>query len=615
MKQRALVLIAALCLLLVFTSCNADASSLLSASHVQTLSTTVDTTVSPVTLETIRAHSYADLTSGSPSHDAACYTAYRGFLNGVSDSEFAPHTIVTRAVAATALYRMDGKPTIQESTVFSDVSVESWYADAVSWASQTEVMNGTTEQTFSPFSSLTRSQLAVVLYRAAAHWGYPLDAAVDLSAYPDAEKVPSYAREAMAWALEHGIFRATVGSRLEPRIAVSRIQLAQALTALCALSGEDTLAAEILAALPSRDTQSAARTNHDTIQNAIDAAAKKYGAAGIQVAVIEGGEVTDTYAYGWATKNTDPMTTDHKIRIASISKVVVGLNAMLLCEDGIVNLDASIGDYWRFPVVNPTRPDLSITLRSLLTHTSSIINAGDDVSRAYSSVKSKLGSSSGFSKLTPGSIGSWSYNNYAYGVLGMTLELAANRTTDDILREKLYTAMDIDASFASGDLRQTQLLSTIYRSDGSIGRSVATQKDLHTDPTPGATGKYFAGGLTISVSDLAKLFAMLAGDGRYEGVQLISEESVALMESCDPHAVPGGSYQGLALRYWPALYGRTNVYYHTGSAYGVYNCASYDSATGDGVIVLTTGASGSKDDYGIYKICAEISDFVYRTIA
>ena len=615
MKQRALILVAALCLLFALSACSADASGRVSVSDAQLLSTTLESAVPQVTLQTIRTHTYTDLASNDPGRDAACYTAYHGILQGISETEFAPYAMVTRAVAATALYRMGGEPAAQEMASFSDVPADSWYADAVSWVSQSKVMNGTTEQTFSPFSALTRSQLAVILYRAASHWDYPLSTTGDLSAYPDGEKVPSYAREAVAWALEHGMFRATVGSRIEPNIAVSRIQFAQALTALRALSGEDALAEEILAALPARDTQSAARTNHDTIQNAIDAAAKKYGAVGVQVAVIEGGEVTDTYAYGWATKNTDPMTTNHKMRIASISKVVVGLNAMLLREDGIVDLDASIGNYWGFPVVNPARPDHTITLRSLLTHTSSIINAGDDVSRTYDSVKAKLKGSSGFSKLTPGSINSWSYNNYAYGVLGMTLELAANRTSDDILQEKLYTAMDIDASFAPGDIRQTELLTTIYRSGGSVGRSIETQKDLHIDPIPGATGKYFAGGLTISVSDLAKLFAMLADDGRYEGVQLMSEESVALMETCDPYAVPGGSYQGLSLRYWPELYGRTNVYYHTGSAYGVYNCASYDSATGDGVIVLTTGANGTKDDHGIYEVCAEISDFIYRTIA
>ena len=95
----------------------------------------------------------------------------------------------------------------------------------------------------------------------------------------------------------------------------------------------------------------------------------------------------------------------------------------------------------------------------------------------------------------------------------------------------------------------------------------------------------------------------------------MSPESVELMESRYPQPVPGGSYQALPLRYWPSLYGRPGVYYHTGSAYGVFNCASYDPATGDGVVVLTVGASGAKDEHGIYKVCAEISNEIYGKIA
>jgi CubicO group peptidase (beta-lactamase class C family) len=174
--------------------------------------------------------------------------------------------------------------------------------------------------------------------------------------------------------------------------------------------------------------------------------------------------------------------------------------------------------------------------------------------------------------------------------------------------------MGIDAAYASGDIVNTNMLCTIYRYGGGIGRSIDTQLGLHNDPVPGATGKFFAGGLTTSAADLGKLIALLAEDGCYEGMRLLSEESVAIMETRYEQPVPGGSYQALPLRYWPEIYGREGVYYHTGSAYGVFNCASYDPVTGDGVVVLTSGASGAKDEHGIYKICAEINDYIYGVI-
>lgn len=529
----------------------------------------------PFTVESIRTVEFTDVPAYSLYYDLACYMRYYGIMD--TGEEFDLYGMVTRVDAADALCRLTGKTAQQELT--------------------------------DPDAPLTRRGLAQMLYKTAEFYGFQMETAGDLAVYPDGDGSDT----ALVWAVENDLFHCFVGDRLLPDTAVSRLQLAQALIALKAMDSQDILASEINAALPTRSTQSAAMQNHDAIQAIVDSAAKQYGAAGLQVAVIENGIVTDTYAYGWATKETDPMTPDHKIRIASISKVTVGITAMLLREDGIVDLDADISQYWDCDVRNPQYPDKPITLRGMLTHTSSIVNAGDSTSRAYSSVKTKL-QGSGYSNAVPGDIGYWSYNNYAFAVLGMTLELASDRVVDDILREKLYMPMDIDAAFGSGDIKNTALLATLYRGNGEVARTVEAAKKLHADTTPGGNGTYFAGGMTTSVSDLGKLIALLAGDGKYEGVQLLSEGSVELMETRIDTEVPGGSYQALPMRYWPNLYGREGIYFHTGSAYGVFNCACYDPATGDGVVVLSVGASGAKDDYGIYKVCAAINQEIYDII-
>ena len=72
--------------------------------------------------------------------------------------------------------------------------------------------------------------------------------------------------------------------------------------------------------------------------------------------------------------------------------------------------------------------------------------------------------------------------------------------------------------------------------------------------------------------------------------------------------------RALPLRLRFDIYGRDRLYYHTGSAYGVYNLLSYDPDTGDGVVVLTVGASGAKDDRNIYAVCSEISQGIYEAI-
>lgn len=353
--------------------------------------------------------------------------------------------------------------------------------------------------------------------------------------------------------------------------------------------------------------------DHEAIQAMIDCVAEQYGATGVQVALISAGQVISTYAYGWATNGSDLMTADHKIRVASISKVVIGITAMLLQEDGIIDIDADIGDYWNITVRNPAYPNIPITIRSILTHTSSIISYGDDYSTDYASIRNRL--SNGYCDTKPGSITGYYYNNYAFRVLGTTLEIAADQRVDDILQEKLFTALDIDASFASGDVKDTGKLVTLYRESGTVARSVETQMNIHLSSTPGDNGAYFAGGLTISASDLGKIVALLSADGVYAGQQLLAAASVAQMEEYITQPLSDGSYQAQPLFYAPSLYGRAGIYFHTGSAFGVYNCISYDPDTGDGVVVLTTGASGVAGQYDIYNVCGEVSEYIYELLS
>lgn len=348
--------------------------------------------------------------------------------------------------------------------------------------------------------------------------------------------------------------------------------------------------------------------DHEQIQATIESIAKEYNAVGVQVAIIENGQVVGSYAYGWATRKTVPMTTDHKIRVASISKVVLGISAMLLYEDGTIDLEGDIGDIWGVTARNPMFPDYPITIWNILSHTSSIASYEDNVAVDYRSVRNRLPYS--FWSVEPGIMESRCYNNYAFRVLGMTLELAANKTMDDILDEKLFNTMQIDAAFAAGDVDDISQLATLY--EGTyVRRNVAKQATYHSSDIPGGSGSYFAGGFTVSAEDLGKLAALLANDGMYNGEQLLQPESVALMEQCMDQPLQNGAYQAHPLFHVPGLYGREGVYFHTGTGCGVYTCFSYDDATGDGVVVLTTGAAGYMNDIEISLICGEINSYVY----
>lgn len=348
--------------------------------------------------------------------------------------------------------------------------------------------------------------------------------------------------------------------------------------------------------------------DHEAIRTAIEQIAAEYIPMGLQVAIVDDGQIVGSYAYGWATNKKDPMTTDHKVRVASLSKVVVGVSAMLMHEEGIMDIHGDIGEAWGLEVRNSQFPEIPITPYLILSHTSSIASYEVEPETDYRSVYFRMPYA--FWGCEPGNMNGWCYNNYAFRVLGMTLELAADQILDDYLDNGLFSLMDIDASFVPQNINQPELIATLYKG-GEVVRTVDKQLRQPAYAEPGGSGAYFAGSLTISAEDYAKIIAMLAADGMYEGQQVLSAESVALMETKMDSPTILKTWQAHPMFHVPELYGREEIFFHTGYGYGVYSCASYDNATGDGVVVVSTGARGYKDPYDISMISTKINEYVY----
>lgn len=562
-----------------------------------------------LTLEDIRGASFSDVPAGDARADYIGYAVSCGFLRETEKGAFSPDAFATRGELVYALWQMGGQEEAAYDGGFSDVSAGDPWAGAVAWAVKRGVASGTAEGTFSPRSPVSRGQLAAFFYRLAAP---EEEGDVSLASYWDEAQIPEYARGPLAWALENRLLAGIVGDAVYPEMPVSRGQLAQALVSLAAYKGEP-LARSLAAELEVRKVESASRAHHEEIQKKVEAVAAKYGAMGMQVAVVEDGTVTDAFACGWAVKDSVPMTTDHKIRSASISKVAVGMAAMILREEGVIDLDESIGTYWGVTAKNPSHPDVPVSIRTILSHTSSLKVFGWDTSRAREDVRSRLQSGSSYMKSAPGSSGAWGYNNYAFGVLGQTLELASGKYLDEILGDRLWSALGIDAAFESGSVRKTDRLATLYEA----GKVYTSHKTLLKNVRPsslGASGDNYSGGMTISAPELARMAAVLVNDGTYEGLRLLSGESVETLESDSGVRISDGSRQALPLRWRDGLYGRDRLYYHTGSGYGVYNLLTYDPEAGDAVIVLTTGAGGAKDGQNIYAVCGEITEYIYDLI-
>lgn len=345
------------------------------------------------------------------------------------------------------------------------------------------------------------------------------------------------------------------------------------------------------------------------LQQAVEQAKQDYGAMGIQAAVVQNGQVIAQAASGWAVEDQITLTTRHKMRCASLTKVMVGISAGVLIDDGTLDPYADLSDYWGVTVRNPSYPGTPITVDMLLTHTSTLSDASGSLSALKGNNARQRLAGSGYYGAKPGALSSWTYNNYGFSVLGMTLELAADRVLDDVLGDAVLTPMGIDAAFEAGSVDDTGLLCALYQG-GSLSRSVSTQKGYVCIEDPGYRGNFFAGGFTCSAGEMAQLVAMLAEDGTYQGQQYLTPETVAYLEK-PLGQTSGGFSQCRPLRCQENMYGRDQIYYHTGSAYGFYGLLSYDPDTGDGVVVFTTGASGAKDNYGVYSVCSQVAKAVY----
>ena len=338
-------------------------------------------------------------------------------------------------------------------------------------------------------------------------------------------------------------------------------------------------------------------------------------AVGVSLTVIEDGEVGASAAWGWAVRGERPMTADTKIRAASLSKTAVGLCAMAMAEDGLADLDAPLGTYWGEGVRDPyaqTQP----SIRTLMAHASGLKDFGD-------SEIARVQAEGDFIQLLR--LAECGAGDTRGLVLQQLRRLRAGHHPGAVLRaaagqlfsEPLPGAHGHPASLHAGKL-EAEEVAVLYDAYGNVQRTQGQQTGQTIPDEIGLGASYYPGGLTISAVDLAKLVSILAGDGMYNGEALLSPQSVEEMETVQFSVDPGDGTtpfdQCLILRRQEDLLGREELYYHTGSAYGVYALLSYDPNTGDGVVVLTTGAPRQVDDRGLYQLCARLSEQLYAAM-
>lgn len=168
---------------------------------------------------------FSDVPATNWEADAVAFASAHELLNGTSDSTFSPEQPLSRSMLAVVLHNLEDNPSQALTSSFNDVDNTKWYAEGVAWASEKGIITGYSKGQFGPDDNITREQLAVMLWRYA---GSPATANNELN-FADAGETSSWALEAMCWAAENGIINGKGNGILDPGGKATRAQAAQIL--------------------------------------------------------------------------------------------------------------------------------------------------------------------------------------------------------------------------------------------------------------------------------------------------------------------------------------------------------------------------------------------------
>jgi CubicO group peptidase (beta-lactamase class C family) len=256
------------------------------------------------------------------------------------------------------------------------------------------------------------------------------------------------------------------------------------------------------------------------------------GLVGLAAAVIVDGEVVWRAGYGHADREAGtPFTPATVMNIGSISKTMTGAAMMRAVEQGRLSLDADIGAALPFAVRNPHRPEATLTLRHLATHTSGITDRWAVYARGYhfgADAPQSLGaflagylaaggadySADNFLDVAPGT--HRDYSNIGAALAGYAVERATGQTLDAYTREQFFVPLGMtDTRWFMADAPMDDH-ATLY----------VSQDGMQLPIQPYGLTTWPDGGLRTSVEDLSKFFIALLRGGEHAGRRVLSRTSV-----------------------------------------------------------------------------------------
>jgi CubicO group peptidase (beta-lactamase class C family) len=314
---------------------------------------------------------------------------------------------------------------------------------------------------------------------------------------------------------------------------------------------------------------------------------------GLAASVVKPDGSVWSHGYGWANlEHGRSVTRDTVFMLASVSKTIVSVAVMQAVEDGLLDLEGDVGAVVPFPVRNPEFPDDPITLRMLLTHTSTISDDWDALTRVYVDGDSPVALGNFLADyFTPG--GRWydaernflsshpgrryRYCNVAVSLAAYLVEAASGIAFDAWCADRIFTPLGMkDTSWHLAGLR---------RHDVAMPYRYVVTEDRYRALGQYGYPDYPDGQLRTTVTSLSRFLRAFTGGGELDGVRILQEDTVREMRMSQvPDEIAG---QGLI---WYVLHRRGERYWgHNGGDSGVATQMFFRPTDGTGVITLTNG--------------------------
>jgi CubicO group peptidase (beta-lactamase class C family) len=339
---------------------------------------------------------------------------------------------------------------------------------------------------------------------------------------------------------------------------------------------------------------------------------------------FDGAGERGSFAEGLADPATGrAVTVDDPVRVASVSKLVVAIGVMRLVEQGRLDLDGDASRWLGWNLRNPAFPDRPVTLRQLLSHTSSVRDHDDQYAIPLGdSVRAAMADAASWDPAHGPGDGYFTYSNLNFPIVASIVEQVTGERFDIWIRREVLGPMRIDACYNWPTCSDAAVARAVVLMQG--GKPVRDDLGGKRPDCPvfvregegcdlgrwrlGDNGALFSpqGGLRISARGLARVGRMLLNGGALDGVRILSPQSVdALITPVWIYDGGNGDTDhgfycayGLATQRIPTRTagcsddpvgdGRSRVG-HGGDAYGLRSGIWIDRARGNGVAFFVTG--------------------------